>query len=246
MTSWVTGMDTATEHGVLDLGYDGSGEAEDVLRWALDRYHPKVALACSFQHTVLIHMMVNIRRDIRVFAIDTGRLPEETYQCAADVEKFFGIKIEWYLPRHDRVETLMREQGPLSFKKSLAARRECCAIRKVEPLNRALSDLDAWITGIRRDQSETRKKIEKVSIDDAHGGIVKICPLADWTHDRLRDYVKKHKIPYNILMQQGYSSVGCACCTRPMDPDGDPRSGRWWWEAPEHKECGIHVRNWQI
>ena len=228
------------------IGYEGSGEAEDVLRWALDSFHPDIALACSFQHTVLIHMMVNIRPDIRVFAIDTGRLPEETYQCAADVEKFFGIKIEWYFPQNNAVESLMREQGPLSFKKSLDARRACCAVRKVEPLNRALSGLKAWVTGVRRDQSTTREDVNKIEIDHGHGGILKICPLADWPYDRLRDYVKKHKIPYNILMQQGYASVGCACCTRAIAPDADPRSGRWWWEDEENKECGIHVRNWQI
>lgn len=230
----------------MKVDYDGNGTAEDVLKWALDKFHPDIGLACSFQHTVLIHMMQSIRRDFTVFAIDTGRLPEETYRCAADVEQRFGISIKWYFPRHEAVEGLLREHGPFSFKESLESRRACCAVRKVEPLNRALSELKAWVTGVRRDQSITRKDVSKVQIDEAHGRIVKVCPLVDWSSADVRDYVKKHRLPYNRLMEQGYPSVGCACCTRPVEPGEHPRAGRWWWEQPEHKECGLHIPNWQI
>ena len=228
------------------IDYQGDGQAEDVVRWALDKFHPRIAIACSFQHAVLIDMAVKINPDVRVFSIDTGRLPEDTHQCAQDIEQHFGIKIEWHFPRHQAVEKMVREKGPYSFKESLEARRECCAIRKVEPLNRALSGLDAWITGVRREQTAGRSATGRIEIDEAHGGIVKVNPLADWTYDQIKDYVKEHKLPYNTLFEKGYTSIGCACCTRAVQPGEDSRAGRWWWEHPEYKECGLHVRNWQI
>jgi phosphoadenosine phosphosulfate reductase len=229
-----------------EFGYEGNGEAEDVLRWALETFHPRIAIACSFQHAVLIDMAVKINPDVRVFSIDTGRLPEETFQCAADIETHFGIKIEWILPKQDSVEKMMRESGPFSFKESLDARRSCCAIRKVEPLNRVLSGLDAWITGVRSDQNVTRKETRKIFRDDAHGDVIKVNPLVDWNYDQIKDYVKARKLPYNSLFEKGYTSIGCACCTRSVEPGEDVRAGRWWWENPEHKECGLHVRNWDI
>jgi len=228
------------------LDYRGEGRAEDVLEWALERFHPRIAIACSFQHTVLIDMAVKIRPDVRVFSLDTGRLPEDTYTCARDIENHFGIKIEWFFPKHEAVEELLHEKGPLSFRESLAARKECCGIRKVEPLNRALSELDAWISGIRREQNSSRSGTGKIEIDEAHGGIVKVNPLADWSYDDIRTYVKERKLPYNTLFEKGYTSIGCDCCTRAVQPGEDARAGRWWWEHPEYKECGLHVRNWQI
>lgn len=235
-----------SEQSYKEFGYHGNGEAEDVLRWALEKFHPRISIACSFQHAVLIDMAVRIRPDVRIFSIDTGRLPEETYECAHDIEKHFGINIEWFLPKQEPVEEMMRKGGSFSFRKSLDARRECCGIRKVEPLNRALSTLDAWITGVRREQNVTRADARKIERDEAHGGILKINPLADWSYDDIRDYVKQRELPYNTLFEKGYTSIGCACCTRPIEPGEDARAGRWWWEDPEHKECGLHVRNWQI
>lgn len=228
------------------LNYSGDDRPEDVLRWALENFHPRIAIACSFQHAVLIDMAVRIRPDVRVFSLDTGRLPEDTYECARDMERHFGIKIEWYFPQRDAVERLMRQKGPLSFRESFEARRECCGIRKVEPLNRALSGLDAWVSGIRREQNSTREAAARIEIDESHGGIVKVNPLADWSYDEIRAYVKEHRLPYNTLFEKGYTSIGCAPCTRPVQPGEDPRAGRWWWEHPEYKECGMHVRNWQI
>jgi len=228
------------------LDYQGDGRAEDVVKWALERFHPRIAIACSFQHTVLIHMATRINPDVRLFSIDTGRLPEETYECARDIEKHFGTRIEWYFPRHDAVEKMLRTKGAFSFKESLGARRDCCAIRKVEPFNRALSGLDAWMSGVRREQNVTRQAVRKIEVDDVHGGIVKINPLADWSYADICVYVKKHRLPYNTLFEKGYTSIGCACCTRPVEPGEDPRAGRWWWEHPDQKECGLHVRNWQI
>lgn len=225
---------------------DPVATAVDVLRWALEKFHPRIAIATSLQDSILIHMAVGIRPDVRVFSIDTGRLPEEAYACAEDIRRHLGVRIEWYFPMHDAVEKLETEKGLYSFKNSLDDRKECCSIRKVEPLSRAMAGLDAWITGLRRDESVTRGTLAKVEKDAAHGGIFKINPLADWTTEDVRAYLQKHQIPYNHLLDRGYPSIGCACCTRPIEPGENPRAGRWWWEQPEHKECGLHVRNWNI
>lgn len=228
------------------LGYAGNGEPEDVLRWALAEYSPDIALATSFENTVLIDMLTRIRPDVRVFSIDTGRLPEETFACAAEAERRFGIHVEWHLPERDDVEQLVRAQGVYSFRESLEARRNCCRIRKVAPLNRALQGLRAWITGLRRDEADSRREVRPIERDEAHGGIVKINPLAHWTAEQVRDYAQARNLPYNRLLDRNHASIGCRCCTRPTEPGEDPRAGRWWWERTEHKECGLHVRDWQI
>lgn len=223
--------------------YPGDSGAEDILKWAMDEFHPDISLACSFspEDVVVAHMLAQIRKDARIFAIDTGRLNEETYQCADALKEKLGINIEWYFPKHEAVEKLEREKGLFSFRTSLEARHECCGIRKVEPLSRALSGLRAWITGLRREQSVTRDKLGKIESDPGHGGILKINPIADWTDDEVWDYIKKHDLPYNKLYDQGYTSIGCAPCTRAIEAGEHPRAGRWWWENPEHKECGLHV-----
>ncbi|MDE0837538.1 MAG: phosphoadenylyl-sulfate reductase [Kiritimatiellae bacterium] len=228
------------------IDYTGSDDAEAVLEWALTKYSPNIALATSFKDAVLIHMMLKIRPDVRVFALDTGRMNEETYQCAEDIQRRLKVDIEWVFPERELVEGLERGKGMYSFRESLENRKECCYVRKVEPLKRALTGLDAWITGVRRDQGVTRKTVRKIEIDAAHGGIVKINPLADWGQDRIWAYVKEHSLPYNKLFDQGYQSIGCAPCTRPVKTGEDPRSGRWWWESAEHKECGIHIPDFSI
>jgi phosphoadenosine phosphosulfate reductase len=227
-------------------GYEGDGTAQDILRWALGRFHPRIAIASSLQDSVLIHLAASIRRDVRVFSIDTGRLPEEAFVCAEEITRRLGVRIEWFFPRHDAVEKLETEKGPFSFRKSLEDRRECCRVRKVEPLNRALAGLDAWVTGLRKDEAVTRNSVTKIERDEAHAGILKINPLADWTSEDVRAYLQEHDLPYNALLDRGYPSIGCGCCTRPVEPGEDSRAGRWWWEHPEHKECGLHVRNWNI
>ncbi len=193
----------------LDDQYKGDGSAADVLRWALYKFHPGIAIASSLQDSVLIHMASRIRQDVRVFSIDTGRLPEEAYQCADEITRKLGVKIEWYFPRHESVQKIATEKGPYSFKQSLEARRECCAIRKVEPLSRALSGLNAWITGLRRDENVTRSDIPKIEKDEAHGGIWKINPIADWSSEQVREYLREHDLPYNRLLDMGYPSIGC-------------------------------------
>lgn len=223
---------------------DPAATPPEIIRWGLEKFHPAIAIASSFspEDIVVIHMAVTIRPDARVFALDTGRLNDETYECAEAVRRQLGLRIEWYFPAREAVEQLEREQGLYSFRDSLDARHECCRIRKVEPLTRALAGLKAWITGLRREQSVTRAALAAVERDEEHGGILKLNPLAAWSADQVASYIRDHRLPSNRLIAQGYPSIGCAPCTRAVGPEQDARAGRWWWENPEHKECGLHRR----
>ncbi len=223
-------------------------DAPAILSAAIEHYGENVIMATSFQlgGLVLLDMVYRLNLSVRVFSLDTGRLPEETYQCAEDVRRIYGINVEWVFPRHEAVQQLEREKGLYSFRRSVANRKECCGIRKVEPLTRALDGCQAWITGRRMNKSETRNEIKIVEEDPAHPERVKINPLVHWTIAELWEYVNEHHVPYNRLYDEGYLSIGCECCTRPCQPGEDERAGRWWWEHEEHKECGLHVRDWQI
>jgi phosphoadenosine phosphosulfate reductase len=156
------------------------------------------------------------------------------------IREKYGIAIEVCFPERLAVETLERERGFYSFRQSIEERKRCCGIRKVEPLGRALAELDAWITGLRREQAVTRTAVPAVEVDAAHGGIVKVNPLIAWTESQVWDYVRGHGVPYSRLHDEGYPSIGCAPCTRAVRPGEDVRAGRWWWENPETKECGLH------
>jgi phosphoadenosine phosphosulfate reductase len=232
--------------GSLDRGHLlelEQGTAENTLQWALDRYAPKVALACSFQaeESVLIDMMHRLRgTDFRVFTLDTGRLNQETYDCMDAVRERYGVAVEVYFPDAAEVETMVRAHGANLFYNSIEQRQLCCAVRKVAPLKRALQNLDAWLTGLRREQSVTRGALSKIELDRDHGSIVKINPLADWSHEQVWNYIRAHNVPFNWLHTQGYPSIGCAPCTRAVKPGEHLRAGRWWWENAEHKECGLH------
>lgn len=217
--------------------------AQEVLAWALGEFHPRVALAASFgaEDVVLIDMLAKLNPKARVFTLDTGRLPYETYTLMEAIRERYGLVLEVYFPGTAAVEAMVREHGADLFYKSLEHRKRCCSVRKVEPLGRALAGLDAWITGLRRDQAVTRASVEKVEVDVEHGRIIKLNPLADWTWDRVWEYIRAHNVPYNALHDRGYPSIGCAPCTRGVKPGEDPRAGRWWWESPETKECGLHV-----
>jgi len=214
----------------------------EVLEKALSLWHPRIALASSFslEDAVVTHLLMDIRKDAVIFALDTGRLNPETYECAEALRRRYGNKIEWYFPERVAVEQLEREKGLFSFRESVDNRKECCGVRKVEPLKRALSGLDAWITGLRREQSVTRTELNVVEVDASNRGIFKINPIAGWTLEDLWAFVHKHNIPFNRLYDQGYTSIGCAPCTRAIQSGEDQRAGRWWWENPEHKECGLH------
>lgn len=221
-----------------------SKSAEELLRWALEQFSPKIALASSFQceESVLIDMLAKIRgKNFRVFTLDTGRLNEETYEVMERIRQKYGIQIEVQFPDRAAVEKLEKEKGLYSFRESIENRKECCHIRKVVPLNRMLSQLDAWITGLRREQAVTRSDTPKIETDTPRKGLVKINPLIDWTGEQVWAYIKKNKVPYNKLHDRGYPSIGCSPCTRAIQPGEDIRAGRWWWENPEQKECGLHV-----
>ncbi|HJX15454.1 MAG TPA: phosphoadenylyl-sulfate reductase [Candidatus Deferrimicrobiaceae bacterium] len=235
-------LNTSTGRAVLLVERFRGKPTENMLAWALSEHHPHIALASSFsmEDIALIAMMTDIRPDARVFALDTGRLDEETYEAAEAVRRDLGVSIEWHFPDREAVELLERTKGLYSFRESLKNRRECCRIRKVEPLARALSGLRAWVTGQRKDQSITRAALPVLEIDGAHGGILKINPLADWSDEQVRSFVRMRGLPYNRLHDMGYPSNGCAPCTRAILHGEDPRAGRWWWENPEHKECGLH------
>lgn len=214
------------------------------LQWALKKFQPKIALASSFgaEDVVLIDILVKLDPRIRIFTLDTGRLNEETYEVMDRIREKYKVVIESYFPRLEKVQTLEREKGFYSFRGSVENRKECCAIRKVEPLQRALKGLDAWITGLRRGQSVTRTDGTKIENDTANG-LLKLNPLVDWSEEDVWNYIKKNAVPYNNLHDMGYRSIGCAPCTRAVKPGEDVRAGRWWWENPEHKECGIHSKN---
>jgi phosphoadenosine phosphosulfate reductase len=149
--------------------------------------------------------------------------------------------VEVYFPDAGKVEDMVRTRGLNLFYNSVDERKLCCAVRKVEPLNRALKNLAAWMTGLRREQAATRAEVGKVEVDNDHGGILKINPLADWSHDEVWKYIRERNVPFNWLHTQGYPSIGCAPCTRAVKPGEDLRAGRWWWENPETKECGLHI-----
>jgi phosphoadenosine phosphosulfate reductase len=214
----------------------------DTLRWALDRFHPRIAFASSFgaEDVVVIDLLARVRPDARIFTLDTGRLPEETYDVMERIRRRYGVAIETQCPDRVALETLERGKGYFSFRESIDARKECCRVRKVEPLRRALHGLEAWITGLRRAQSVTRTGVEKIE-PDAQFGLVKVNPLADWSEQEVWDYVRAHDVPYNALHDRGYPSIGCAPCTRAIQPGEDARAGRWWWEQPAEKECGLHA-----
>ena len=216
---------------------------QEILAWALATYHPRIGLASSFgaEDVVLIDMLQKINPASRVFTLETGRLPYETYDLMDALRERYGLSIEVYFPQAPAVEEMVREHGANLFYRSIELRKRCCGVRKVEPLGRALSGLDAWITGLRRDQAVTRTGVQVVELDQDHGGIAKINPLVDWSASDVWSYIKTHRVPYNALHDQGYPSIGCAPCTRAVKPGEDDRAGRWWWENPETKECGLHV-----
>ena len=222
-----------------------SADAESVLRWGMETF-PKMALACSFgaEDVVVVDLLskVDPGHRVTVFTLDTGRLHEETYEIMERIREKYQVSIVSYFPEREAVEELERGKGFYSFRKSVENRKECCGIRKVEPLKRALAGQDAWVTGLRREQAATRTAVPKVEADSAHGGMPKLNPLADWTTPQVWDYIRKHEVPYHKLHDSHFPSIGCSPCTRAVQPGEDIRAGRWWWEKAEQKECGLHVK----
>jgi phosphoadenosine phosphosulfate reductase len=212
-----------------------------LLRSIAEQHSPAV-LASSLQaeDMVLTHAIASARVPIGVFVIDTGRLNAETLALVGEIERLYGLKVEVYRPVAKDVAHYVGVHGRDAFYGSIELRKRCCEIRKVEPLGRALAGKRAWITGQRREQAPGRAQLAEREHDAAHG-LEKFNPLAAWTEAEVWDYLRLHRVPYNRLYDQGYRSIGCAPCSRPVLPSEDMRAGRWWWEQPEHKECGLHV-----
>ena len=219
--------------------------AQECLTWAFDNLHPKLAKASSFgaEDAVIIDMMFNINPESRLFTLDTGRLPQETYDVMDEVRKRYSTKIEVLFPDAKEVEEMVNEKGMNLFYDSEENRKLCCAIRKVHPMNKMLKTLDGWIAGLRKDQNKNRSDAKMLEIDEMHDDIVKVNPIINWTYDQTWDYIKKNNCPYNKLLDQGYPSIGCEPCTRPIKIGEDVRAGRWWWENDTNKECGLHMNH---
>jgi thioredoxin-dependent adenylylsulfate APS reductase len=217
---------------------------QEILRWGIDRFGPGLAICTSFQAEgmVLLDMAWTIDPAIRVFTVDTGRLPAATYDLIDAVRERYGIQVEVHYPDADEVSGFVTREGINAFYRSIPLRLRCCDLRKIRPLDRALTDLDAWVTGLRRDQSATRSLSQTVEMDRRRPGLVKLDPLARWHASEVWEYTRRHDMPYNRLYDQSYRSIGCAPCTRPCASDEDERAGRWWWEEEMPKECGIHWR----
>jgi len=219
----------------------------EILALAIRDFAPDVAISFSgAEDVVLIDMATKIGGNFRVFSLDTARLHPETYQFIDKLRDHYQIPIEVFFPRPEAVEKLVREKGLFSFYRD--GHKECCGVRKVEPLGRALAPLRAWVTGQRKDQSPgTRANVPVIQADPTFGSeehpLVKFNPLANWTSREVWAYIQQNKVPYNPLHERGFISIGCEPCTRPVLPGEHERAGRWWWEEETMKECGLHAGN---
>ena len=249
MSSASAGGAALTRDSLLDAIESGAFEnhsAEALLEWALATFHPRIALSCSFgapEGLVLLDMMHRIEPEARVFMLDTGRLPQATHDLVDRVRDRYGKSIEIVFPDAAAVQEMVRAHGQNLFYESVELRQRCCAVRKVEPLRRYFegAGLDAWVSGLRREQNATRANAPRIEIDSLHGNRIKINPLALWTTDEVWSYVRAQGIPTNRLHREGYPSVGCDPCSRAIRAGEDLRAGRWWWEDESTRECGLHV-----
>lgn len=217
---------------------------EAVLEYFLNEYPGQAALSSSlsYEDQTITDMMVKIRKDARIFTLDTGRQFPETYELIDRTNMQYGISMEVFFPDCQKVQEMVRQHGINLFYDSIEKRHLCCNVRKVEPLKRALKGVEVWISGLRREQSVTRASMQMVEYDEADN-VIKLNPLILWTETQVLDYIEKNNVPYNKLHKQGFPSIGCQPCTRAVKPGESIRSGRWWWEDPEHRECGLHVRH---
>ena len=223
----------------MDLQEIEGRNASAILEWAVGTYGTRFAIATSFQKEgmAIVDLASRLSASVRVFTLDTGRLPEETYLMMETVRRRYGIQVEVVFPDPPDIEQLVTLHGPNLFYASVQARERCCAARKVRPLHRKLETLKAWAAGLRREQADTRAAIPKV---DRVEGRIKLHPLADWTSAQLEEYIRRYDVPVHTLYARGYSSIGCAPCTRAVEAGESERAGRWWWEEDAKKECGIH------
>ena len=198
------------------------------------------ASSLAAEDMVLTDLILKAKLPIKIFSLETGRLHPETLAMLDRVKEHYGYEIATYRPQPEAVDAYVAQNGLNAFYDSVEMRKECCRIRKVEPLGRALKGNKAWVTGQRRSQSATRAELHVQENDAAHG-MEKFNPLADWSEQDVWDYIRANGVPYNALHDQGYPSIGCAPCTRAIEPGEDVRAGRWWWENPDSKECGLHM-----
>ena len=227
---------------LLALGREEGTQA--AIRWALGTFGRRAALSSSLSledQTVTQLMVAADKEDTRVFTLDTGRQFPETYELIDRTEMAYGIRIEVFFPDFQKVQEMVREHGINLFYDSIELRHLCCGIRKIEPLKRALDGVEVWITGLRRSQSVTRAHMQMVEYD-ADDDVLKLNPLLLWSEQDVKEYVRANAIPYNKLHDRGFPSIGCQPCTRAVRPGEDVRAGRWWWEDPDKRECGLHAR----
>jgi phosphoadenosine phosphosulfate reductase len=213
----------------------------ETLAHLADQFPGKIVFSTSFgwEDQIITHQIFVNKLPIKVFTLETGRLFPETYYVWNRTMEMYGEPIHAYYPQHELLEQMVNAKGPNSFYESVDNRKECCGIRKVEPLKRALAGNSCWVTGIRAEQSQNRQTMESFEWD-AQNELIKFHPILNWTLDEVKEYIKKHNIPYNTLHDRGFPSIGCAPCTRAIQPGEDFRAGRWWWEDQSKKECGLH------
>jgi phosphoadenosine phosphosulfate reductase len=213
----------------------------EILRWAYGKFQ-RIALVASFQaeSSVLIDLASQVTDRLEVVTLDTGRIPEETFQVMERLRQRYGFHLHLVTPDPAEVAAMVAGHGPNLFRESVDLRLRCCEVRKKLPLDRALRGFDAWVTGLRRDQSSTRAATPLAAPDPDRPGMVKLAPLATWSHDQVWDHIRHNHIPFHPLYERGYASIGCTPCTRPIGPGEHERAGRWWWEQDDVKECGLH------
>lgn len=235
-------MYTKEEIDSLNIKY-ADASAQELLQTFMSQYGARLALSSSLsiEDQTLTDMMLRIDPQANIFTLDTGRLFPETYELIDRTNEHYKVKLKVYCPQTEALQQFVATEGINPFYESIEKRHACCEVRKLEPLRRAFRDLDVWVCGLRSAQSVTRSDMRLIEWDERHG-LLKINPLIHWTEQQVWDYIKENRVPYNRLHDKGFPSIGCEPCTRAVRRIDDVRAGRWWWESPDHRECGLHVR----
>lgn len=235
-------MYTKEEIDSLNIKY-ADASAQELLQSFMSQYGARLALSSSLsiEDQTLTDMMLRIDPQANIFTLDTGRLFPETYELIDRTNEHYKVKLKVYCPQTESLQQFVATEGINPFYESIEKRHACCEVRKLEPLRRAFRDLDVWVCGLRSAQSVTRSDMRLIEWDERHG-LLKINPLIHWTEQQVWDYIRENRVPYNRLHDKGFPSIGCEPCTRAVRRIDDVRAGRWWWESPDHRECGLHVR----
>lgn len=235
-------MYTKEDIDSLNIKY-ADASAQELLQTFMSQYGARLALSSSLsiEDQTLTDMMLRIDPQANIFTLDTGRLFPETYELIDRTNEHYKVKLKVYCPQTEALQQFVATEGINPFYESIEKRHACCEVRKLEPLRRAFRDLDVWVCGLRSAQSVTRSDMRLIEWDERHG-LLKINPLIHWTEQQVWDYIKENRVPYNRLHDKGFPSIGCEPCTRAVRRIDDVRAGRWWWESPDHRECGLHVR----